>query len=111
LHICEPVHILPASVQSAQATPLAPHAVSVFPGTHVAPLRHPAQTHLFSEHVSPVVVHETQVLPPLPQRSSALPGLQVVPVQQPVAQEVESQTHVPMEHCCPAPQTMPRFCH
>jgi hypothetical protein len=92
------LHALPASAQSAQATPLAPHAVSVFPGKHVAPLRHPAQTHLFMEHVSPVVVHETHALPPLPHASFAFPGLQVVPVQQPPTQDVESQTHRPWLH-------------
>jgi hypothetical protein len=28
----------------------------------------------------------------------------VVPLQQPLGQDVESQTHCPAEHSCPAPQ-------
>jgi hypothetical protein len=84
----------------------------MFPGKHVVPLRHPAQTHWFViEHVSPFAVHETHALPPLPHASSWFPGLQVVPLQQPRPQEVVLQTHVPALHCCPVMQAGPEFCH
>jgi hypothetical protein len=56
-----------------------------------------------------MVAQLAHVLPPLPHASSAVPMLQVFPVQQPG--QVESQTHVPMEHCCVMPQGWPRFCH
>jgi hypothetical protein len=112
LHVWAPLHILPASAQSAQDTPLAPHAVSMFPGKHVVPLRHPGQTHLFMEQVSPFAVHATHMLPPLPHASFAFPGLHVVPVQQPPPQDIESQTHVPLLHACPVPQGWEvAFCH
>ena len=45
-----------------------------------------------------------QRAPPLPQAATELPVRQLLPEQQPVGQEVESQTHAPLEQRCPGPQ-------
>jgi len=109
-----PLQVLPPSPQSVQGAPLAPHAVSEFPGKHVVPSRHPVQMHCFNiEQVSPFAVHETQALPPPPHALSWFPGLQVLPVQQPAPQDVMVQTHVPVPglQACPTMQACPTFCH
>ena len=114
MQLLPPLQDLPASAQSAHAAPLLPHAVSEFPGKHVAPSRHPVQMHCFGsviEQVSPFFVQSSQALPPPPHALFWFPALQVFPLQQPSPQDVESQTHVPMEHCCPVPQAGPEFCH
>jgi hypothetical protein len=114
LQLLPPLQVLPASLQSAHATPLLPHAVSVFPGKHVGPLRHPAQKHCFvtvPTQVSPFVVQSAQALPPLPHALFWLPGLQVLPLQHPRPHEVVVQVHKPLLHTCPVPQTGPEGCH
>lgn len=94
-----PLHILPASVQSTHCAPLLPHAVSMVPGTHMVPCKHPPQTHCrvtLPEQVSPLAVHESHMAPPLPHELSAVPGLHMLPEQQPSVQDRPLQTHVPL---------------
>lgn len=115
MHDCEPLHILPASVQSAHGAPPAPHALSMLPATQVFPCKHPAHSHCLEIvlQVSLLAVHDTQALPPLPHASSAVPRLQVLPVQQPSPHEVVLQTQVPVlgSHACPSAHAGPLFCH
>ncbi len=116
-----------------QADPPLPHAVCKFPGWHRLPAQHPVghevpshtqvplrQCWLGPHSAAPPHWHTPAAEQPSARIGShtvhALPGLlqaftergvHVVPLQHPVGQEVALHTHVPPEHCWPAPHGAP----
>ncbi len=78
------------------------------PATHRCPAAHtvPAVPHAQepAAHRSVVGGQTAHIAPPDPHAEAEVDVVHVVPLQHPDAHDVESQTHAPAKHRCPAPQ-------